>query len=85
MAAEKLYLGRILDVILSYAFPDEIAAEVCSTPGSAITFLWGYAYLPTVMPSQFAEAAYKFAATEECKRVNKLNEWGIPAIFIKPD
>ncbi len=70
--------------VLSYAFPDEIASEVCSTPGSAITFWFEYWYT-TVIPSQFAEAAYKFAATAECKRINELNEAGFPAIFIQPE
>ena len=62
---------------------EEWKERVCSSPGSAITFLVEY-FATSTIPSGIAEEAYKYAAQHECTHVNYLNGRGIPAVFIQP-
>ncbi|GEM_PF-6798548 len=62
---------------------EEWKQEVCSSPGSAITFTVEY-FFTTTIPSGMAEEAYNYAAQGVCGYVNALNSMGTPAIFIQP-
>jgi len=70
--------------VFSYFAPCELAQEVCSSPGSAFTFVWEY-FGTDEIPSSIAKAALEWAAAEECKWVDSINESGTPAIFIEPE
>ncbi|MEM2878847.1 MAG: hypothetical protein QXG10_04830 [Candidatus Hadarchaeales archaeon] len=70
--------------VFSYFMPNAIAEQICSSPGSAFTFLFEY-FATSEIPSAFAEDAYKWAANRECEWVNGLNASGTPAIFIQPE
>jgi hypothetical protein len=85
------YYGQVIEgswtlaiIIYSPFITKEWVKEVCSSPGTAITFLFEY-FATTEIPSQIAEDAYKWVAEDMCKLVRELNELGIPAIFIQPE
>jgi hypothetical protein len=74
---------KLTVAVFSYFAPDELAQDVCSSPGSAFTFIWEY-FATDEIPSQIAEAALEYATGEACKSVNERNAAGYPTIFIEP-
>lgn len=63
--------------------PDEFTKAVCSSPGSAITFVFEY-FFTNAIPSAVAEHAIKYAAGEVVSTVNAFNNSGQPTIFVEP-
>lgn len=78
---EGAWSGSML--VYSQFITSQWVKDVCSSPGSAITFLFEY-FAATEIPSGIAEEAFDHCANAACDYTQGLNDQNIPSVFIQP-